>query len=560
MRRLLLVGLFSVCLTLPTGSACAQGVGTQAPPAADAAVPDVGVPVIYRGQELVRFYRPLGLLSPADRAVLARDHVVEVVADESIAPSQIFMAPVDGGFEIRAADRVLMVLLDADAELLGLPATQYAGQVVGRLQQVVDTTRIEFTPRAIAVGFGRALGATAGFFVLFWLLVRGFRVLTRRAEWWAAAHRATSEPGSIGRVARARLADALVPALRTIRVLSAAILVLVWLELVLESLPWTAPSAVVVRRWAVAPLQFVWTGFLNFLPDALFLIVIGFVTRFVLRVTRWVFRNLEEGNFQLDGFPPEWAEPTYKMARVLVFALALVAAYPYIPGSSSPAFQGISIFLGLLVSLSSSSAISNIIAGTVLTYTRAFRVGDMVRINQTTGQITAKTLLVTNVRTVENVSVSIPNAVVLSTEILNYTKLASTGGLVLATEVTIGYDTPWRTVRDLLLEAAAKTDGVLADPAPLVRQKALNDFYVTYRLNASTNDPVHMVQICSDLHAAILDAFAAAGVEIMSPHYSAFRDGNALAVPGAPPAPDGQPGPHPVVPAPAADAGVGETG
>jgi len=209
-----------------------------------------------------------------------------------------------------------------------------------------------------------------------------------------------------------------------------------------------------------------------------------------------------------------------------------VAAYPYIPGSSSPAFQGISVFLGLLISLSSSAAIGNIVSGTVLTYTGGFRLDDRVKIGDTIGDIVETSMLVTKIRTIKNVVVSIPNAVVLSSPMVNYSALARQEGLILHTGVTIGYDAPWRQVHELLITAARRTRGIVETPAPFVLQTALNDFYVAYEINAYTHEPQRMVQIYSDLHANIQDAFNEAGVEIMSPHYGALRDGNTIAIPG----------------------------
>ncbi len=256
------------------------------------------------------------------------------------------------------------------------------------------------------------------------------------------------------------------------------------------------------------------------------------VTTFlVLRVVRIVFKEIEVGNIRLASFPDDWAVPTYKLVRTLLLAVAFVGAFPYIPGSQTTAFQGISLFLGLLVSLSSSSALSNIIAGTILTYTRAFRVGDIVRIGETFGEVTIKRLLVTHVRTYKNVVVSIPNSLILTTQVLNYTTLAAERGLVAHSSVTIGYDAPWRRVHELLIAAALKTEGVLADPPPFVLQTALNDFSVNYEINAYVSSPVPLPRTYSALHANIQEAFNEAGVEIMSPNYFALRDGNQVTTP-----------------------------
>ena len=204
---------------------------------------------------------------------------------------------------------------------------------------------------------------------------------------------------------------------------------------------------------------------------------------------------------------------------------------PYIPGSRSPAFQGVTLLVGFLVSFASSSSLSNIIAGTILTYTRAFRIGDRVQIGDTVGDVVGSSLLVTDLRTIKNVVVAIPNALVLGGPVINYSRMARTAGLILNTSVTIGYDAPWRTVHGLLIAAAGATPGIEPSPEPFVLQTALNDFYVSYEINAYTRRPNDMHLIYADLHANIQDRFNEAGVEIMSPHYRSLRDGNTVTIP-----------------------------
>ena len=243
------------------------------------------------------------------------------------------------------------------------------------------------------------------------------------------------------------------------------------------------------------------------------------------------FQQIQHGRIVFANFPAEWAAPTNKIARVLLIAFGVVVAFPYLPASDSPAFAGVSVFMGVLFSLASSSALSNMIAGIVLTYTGAFRLGDRVKVGDSFGDIIDASLLATRVRTIKNEDITIPNSVVLGSSVINYSREANTLGLILHTSVTIGYDAPWRTVHDLLIDAALETPGVLAEPRPFVWQTALNDFYVTYEINAYTRSPRDMIDIYAALHARIQDTFYAAGVEIMSPHYTALRDGNTIAIP-----------------------------
>jgi small-conductance mechanosensitive channel len=282
---------------------------------------------------------------------------------------------------------------------------------------------------------------------------------------------------------------------------------------------------------AMTALRTVGSAILGSLPSIAFLVVVAAIAWVAIKFVHLLFSAIESGTVILPGFYPDWAQPTYKIVRFVIIVIAAIAMFPYIPGSGSIAFRGISLFIGAVLSLGSSSAVSNVIAGVVLTYTRAFQLGDRVQIGEASGDVVDRTLLVTRIRTIKNVDVTIPNSQVLSSHVSNFTSRARHGGVILHTTVTIGYDAPWRTVHELLIGAARATPDVLADPAPFVLQTSLDDFFVSYQINASTDSPDRMAQTYSTLHQNIQDAFSRAGVEIMSPHYGALRDGNRVAIP-----------------------------
>jgi small-conductance mechanosensitive channel len=265
------------------------------------------------------------------------------------------------------------------------------------------------------------------------------------------------------------------------------------------------------------------------------------VTHYAIRLIRLIFGEISKGQLKLRGFYSDWAELTEKLVRMLLLVLALIVAFPYLPGAKSPAFQGISIFLGVLLSLGSSSAVANAIAGIILTYMRSFLVGDWVQIGDTMGEVVEKTLLVTRVLTPKAEIITIPNATVMSGSVKNYSVEAKKSGVIFYTAVTIGYDAPWRTVHQLLTNAAVATAHVLPQPVPFVLQRRLDDFYVVYELNAFTDCPSQMLTIYSELHQNIQDKFNEAGVEICSPHFSSLRDGNVIAIPQQYIKPDYQP-------------------
>lgn len=304
-----------------------------------------------------------------------------------------------------------------------------------------------------------------------------------------------------------------------------------FLNTILGLFSWTESFAVAVASFVQSTIAGLWGGFLDYLPDLFTALLIIGIAYAVIRLLRLVFEGVERQRITVPGFYPEWSRTSFHLLRLLIIALTLVVVFPYLPGSDSPAFQGVSIFIGVLLSLGSTTAVANVVAGIVITYTRAFRLGDYVCIADTEGRIIERTAFATRLRTPKNVDVSLPNSSVLSDKVINYSSQAKDSGIQLHTGVTIGYDVPWPTVQKLLLEAAAATPYIEADPAPFVLQTALEDNYVAYELNATTKEVRLRPRIYSDLHANILSAFQKGGVEITSPHFRAVRDGNASTIP-----------------------------
>ena len=308
------------------------------------------------------------------------------------------------------------------------------------------------------------------------------------------------------------------------------VLLSIYLNLLFAVLPWTRGWATFLLTSVAETLWFVADAVIGYIPKLIFVVIIFGLTTYLIKLARLIFDGIAQGRIKLHGFYPEWSSPTFNIIRLLIVAFALVLVFPYLPGSGSPAFQGVSIFLGVLFSLGSTAAVANIVAGVVITYTRAFQFGDRVKIADTVGDVIEKTLFVTRVRTPKNVEIAIPNSMVLANHIINFSSLSQEPGLVLHTVVTIGYDAPWRRVEQLLVAAAKKTDRVKDRPEPFVIQKSLDDFYVSYELNCFTQHPHEMADIYSQLHQNIQDCFHEAGIEITSPHFSAIRDANRVTI------------------------------
>ncbi|MCK5834918.1 MAG: mechanosensitive ion channel [Lentisphaeria bacterium] len=308
-------------------------------------------------------------------------------------------------------------------------------------------------------------------------------------------------------------------------------LLLVYLAVVLNFFPQTVSLSKTISNAMTTPIQNSFYAFLDYIPELVTLIIIIYITRLILKTTRHFFKNVENGVVKINGFYPDWAPQTYGLTRIVIVVIAIVAGFPYIPGSGSPAFKGISLFIGVLFSLGSTSAVGNIFAGLVLTYMRAFSPGDYVEVNGTNGIVVDRRTFSLRIRTLKNTIVTIPNISVASNHIINYSRRARKEGVVLFTKITIGYDVPWKQVHELLIQAATSTDKVLKDPIPFVLQSSLDDFYVSYELNVTSRNPEMWPRIHSELHQHIQDLFMTANIEIMSPHYKHNRDGNETTIP-----------------------------
>jgi small-conductance mechanosensitive channel len=411
------------------------------------------------------------------------------------------------------------VVFADDAKLESLERRVLADAIVRSLRTVVADYRQARSQAALLGGALRGGVATAILAALVLITIRLSRWAQRALEGFYRRRVQSVGIQSFQVVRAEQIWSALRRALHGARALVILVLAFVYLQYVLGLFPWTRGLANRLLDYVLDPLTTMAGGIVGWLPNVLFLVVLFLVIRYLLKVVHLFFAALGRGEVAFVGFEPEWADPTYKLLRVGIVALALVVAYPYIPGSGSEAFKGISIFIGIVFSLGSSSTIANMIAGYTMTYRRAFRIGDRVKIGDATGDVIEMRLQVTHLRTIKNEEVIIPNSTILNAEVVNYSSLAHTRGLILHTTVGVGYETPWRQVEAMLLLAAERTPGIKPDPAPFVRELALGDFAVTYETNVYCENAQAMGQIYPALHRNILDVFNEYGVQIMTPAY-----------------------------------------
>jgi small-conductance mechanosensitive channel len=524
---------FSASLLLLISLAAFAAPQQRKPP--ETAVPNAkleSAPVVLDGKELFRIRERVLSLSPGERAKAINARISRLAQNPLIPRNPVTVLDGETSSDLSAGEMLIMVITDQDAAAEGKPRQLLAREYAGRINASLEIHREERSFRSLLLGGIYALLATTALVALLFLFRRLFPRLYAAISSWRDTRIRSIRIQSYEILTAERIAACLIFLARGLRILLVVLLLYFYIPLVFSFFPWTSGYTGTLLDYAIAPLQAIGAAVGTYLPKLIFVAVIVLVMRYVIKGVGLLFAELGKGSIRLAGFYPEWAEPTFKIVRFLLIVFTAIVVFPYLPGSESPAFKGVSIFLGVLFSLGSSSAVSNIIAGVILTYTRAFSIGDRVRINDNTGDVIEKSLLATHIRTIKNVEITIPNSLVLGSHILNYSVSSRETGLILNTSVTIGYDAPWRRVHELLIAAALATEHVVQEPRPFVLQTALNDFYVTYELNATTDTPHAMAQIYSDLHRNIQDTFNQGGVEIMSPHYAQLRDGNRTTIPG----------------------------
>ena len=470
---------------------------------------------------LVMQVRGSAAFPAARRAAEIKQRIIEAAQDARLPTDAVTIEAAEDRTLLLAGERLLLDIFDADAEVEGLSRELLAEDRQGRIQEVIAAYRAERSPEVLLKKTAYAVAAVLLAAVLIFAFARASRALAKLLDRRLQEQIKTLEQKS-ARLIRSRNLAALLRTLTKIAFFAlVALTIYVSMQFVLGLFPWTRESADWLFGLVLTPLQEIGLGLLAAIPNLIRLLILFFITRYILRTVYAFFHGIDNGAIKLASLDRELALPSYRLVRLVIILFAIVMAYPYIPGSDSAAFKGISVLAGLIISLGSQSIIGNIIAGYSLLYRRPFKIGDRIKIGDTVGNVTELRVLTTRLRSPKNEEIVLPNTAVLNGEVINYSTRAREQGLILHTTVGIGYETPWRQVEAMLKEAAGRTSGLLAKPKPFVLQQALGDFAVTYEINAHCNDANNMAQIYSALHRNILDVFNEYGVAIMTPSYIA---------------------------------------
>lgn len=490
-----------------------------------------GVPVVVEGDTLFYLYTKRGGYTPLQRAEMIDAAIMQLGKRFTLHPDSVYIESSDIVTDLMYGNKVIASFTDQDGLWEGRSREQLATDKRKIVVQKLKELKEEHSLWQLGKRILYFVLVLAGQYLLFWLTGWLFRKLKVRTQKLKDTRLKPISIQNYELLDTQRQVNLLIFLSNLLRYVIMLLQLLITVPLLFAIFPQTKGLAYQIFSYIWNPIKNILVGIVDYIPNLFAILIICFAVKYLVRLVHYLSREVEAGRLKFGGFYPDWAMPTYHIIRFLLYAFMIAMIYPYLPGAKNGVFQGISVFVGLIISLGSSTVIGNVIAGLVITYMRPFKLGDRIQLNDTTGNVIEKTPLVTRIKTPKNEVVTIPNSFIMSSHTVNYSASAREYGLIIHSEVTIGYDVPWRQVHQLLIEAALNTPGVIDDPRPFVLETSLSDWYPVYQINAYIREADKLAQIYSDLHQNIQDRFNEAGVEIMSPHYMAMRDGNESTIP-----------------------------
>tara|TARA_R110002050_G_scaffold3009_7_gene16037 strand:- start:652 stop:2538 length:1887 start_codon:yes stop_codon:yes gene_type:complete len=491
-----------------------------------------GYPVLgFKNDTLFYIYTKMGAASPKERAVSISNKINQLYQDDFLIEDSIRISDTEETYDIVYKDLIIASVSENDALWYGKSKKELSEN----FQQIIKSAIVQAKDENSWLKLLSRIGLVFFVMLVAWVFIgligKGYTRLvinfdTNKEKWLQDLSYKDYTFLTVDQETQILLF-----LIKVLRWFVYFLLLYITLPIIFSIFPFS-------RDWANTLFYLIWSPFKGllisiwtYIPNLFKILVIYFVMKYVIKFVKYIFQEIEAEKLVLSDFHSDWAMPTFSIVQFLLYAFMFVLIFPYLPGSESAIFKGVSVFVGVLFSLGSSSAISNMVAGLVITYMRPFKIGDRIKIDNVTGDIIEKTLLVTRVRTIKNEVITIPNSSVLTENTTNYSIEAKDKGLIVNTTVTIGYDVPWPKVHKVLIEAARRTDMIMDEPAPYVLQTSLEDFYVAYQINAYTREASKQALIYSSLHQNIQDVCNESDIEILSPHYRAARDGNMTTIP-----------------------------
>ncbi|GBE76627.1 mechanosensitive ion channel family protein [Microcystis aeruginosa NIES-87] len=494
-----------------------------------------GFPVMLDGKTLFFIRRGVSSFSAEERANAITRRIERIAQNDSIPIENLTIEhlPDDNSLYLSVDQEVILTVTKQDAKAYRSTPELLAQQALQKIQVAIAQYRQDRKPEQLLKNIIYTVIASFAFLIISFAVIKIsgklFPFIRRLIESLTPG----IQIGNVEIISSSKISFFWLRFLRIIRLFFLFLLLFNYATFVLRLFPWTRVFGESILGYFYQSLELVLSSIAQYLPNAFIIAIIIFITYYLIGLIKPFFTAIERGNLVIPGFYTDWAKPTYNILLVIIIAIAAIVAFPYLPGFDSPAFRGVSVFLGLLLSLGSTSAIANVIGGIILIYTRAFRIGDHIQVGEVIGDLIEKNFLVIRICTPTNKIITIPNSSLLSSNVINFSISSRelNRNLIIQTTITLGYDLPWRKAHTTLIEAALETVHILKEPAPFVLQTSLDNFYISYQLNAYTNQPNLMVIIYSELHQNIQDKCNEAGIEILSPSYTSLRDGNTTTIP-----------------------------
>ena len=474
-------------------------------------------------REIVTLRADLAGASPIRRVERAKKRIARIEDADLAHPirAELLVLGQTKGYQFMIGGQPMFALLEGDVDAAnGETLEPLVKETLAKLEEVRKAWQEQRYWPAILEEVGLSLAATVFLITLLWLLWSGTRFSIARLDQVRARYEDTTKRIEWQEYA-ARLGMRI---LWLVRWVVALALLYAWATYVLGRFPITRPLGSRLGDFVLRLLEWLGNGLVGAVPGLVTIGVVFFITRAIVEVLGLFFSKVQTGHLEVPFLHAETVSATRQIVTVIVWGLGVAVAYPYIPGSSSDAFKGLSVMFGLMISLGSTGLMTQMMSGLVVIYSRALRKGDFVSVGGTEGVVVEVGALATKIVNMRNEEITIPNSVLIGNSIRNYSRLSESGGAVISTKITIGYDTPWRQVHAMLSIAANQTAGIQQEPKPYVLQRSLSDFYVEYELFAHINEPMRRFLILTDLHANIQDQFNEYGVQIMSPNFRSQPD------------------------------------
>ncbi len=436
-----------------------------------------GVPVVVEGDTLFYLYAKRGGRTPVDRAEDILNIMVKIGTSHSLKKDSIYIYDSEYVTDIMYGEKVILSITDQDALWQNLSRIALAEQYQPIIQNKIQELREQHSILQIAKRVLLFILVIIIQYFLFKLTNYLFKKLRRKIIWLKQNRLRSITIRDYEFLNTHRQGRVLMFFTNVIRWIVLLIQLTISVPILFAIFPQTEDLALKIFSYLLEPVKMIFKSVGSYIPNLFIILVIYYCIKYIVKGIQYIANEIESENLKISGFYPDWAQPTFNIIRFLLYAFMIAMIYPYLPGSDSGVFQGISVFVGLIISLGSSTVIGNIIAGLVITYMRPFKLGDRIQLNETTGNVIEKTPFVTRLRTPKNEVVTIPNSFIMSSHTTNYSASARQYGLIIHSTVTIGYDVPWRQVHQLLINAARQTTGVLPEPKPFVLETELSDYY-----------------------------------------------------------------------------------